>query len=558
MKLLLRAAAGLVLAFCGALTAASQVDLVTIKGLREFPEATEPGVIRYACADTADALRRFFAEHELPFRDALVRPRPGHKACHIYYEPTLRGFRASTEDRPIKALYGAVDPMRFIVGRGPTGESLDVIRTVLAALPQPIHLELRVNERFDETYWPAALERRFGDISHDINVLPTPGAGTHPWAQDYIKSGSVDGKLKILVPRRIFEGREEDGELHRPMLEGLQGEALVRSKLSWEGGDMLFVKDPRDATRVVMVYGNAAREYWGEDLPIEDYGYVLAVEFGADDALPMLGSAAHVDFLVSFPPPVGAGKPVALVSRIVRENSTIARAAIAALEELYQPKPPPAITQLRSLLQDLDSGAAPDSTPILQHIEVLRAQLGRLEAPVPDALARQMDAYVAVHCPLDSDACFDVEGGREMIRADPELLRRTADFGVVMDYYTRLGPRLLSVIQSQLPDAAAWHADLVNAKAKQLEKMGFRVVRVPQLYVTEEMFRWQGVSYANLLAVGNKLFVPTFDLGKAEQDLLKDFRKRLGPDYEVVEVPARMSLLNNGGVHCVFGIVREP
>ncbi len=368
--------AGLALASVSGLASQASVELLLIPEVREFPEATEPGVIRYACADSTTALKAFFAQNGLAFHEKLVRPHQGRPICHIHYEPTVRGFRASTEDRPIRALYGAVDPMRFIADRAPNGESLDVIQFVLAKLPRPLRVELRVNERFDESHWPAALERHFPGTHHDVGLLETAGVGTHPWAQDYIKSGSVDGELKILVPRRIFEGRGEDGELHRPMLEGLQGEEFVRSKLSWEGGDLLFAKDPRDPSRLLMVYGNAAMAYWGEDLPKEDYEYVLASEFGADIAMPILGTAAHVDFLVSFLPG-GSGKPVALVSRPVRDNSAILQAALSELFALYGGAPPPGLVRLRTLLHERETSPESDAESAVQDIQVLRGQLAR-------------------------------------------------------------------------------------------------------------------------------------------------------------------------------------
>ncbi len=146
-----------------------------------------------------------------------------------------------------------------------------------------------------------------------------------------------------------------------------------------------------------------------------------------------------------------------------------------------------------------------------------------------------------------------------MLSVQPDLLRRTADLGVRMNAYERLAPRLLSLIESQLPEAVSWQSAAIDAKAKELTRMGFRVVRIPQIYVAQqEGLEWQGIGYANLLAVDRMLFVPTFGLGRAETDLLRDFQKRLGSDFEVIPVPARFSLLNNGGVHCVFGIVREP
>ena len=40
--------------------------------------------------------------------------------------------------------------------------------------------------------------------------------------------------------------------------------------------------------------------------------------------------------------------------------------------------------------------------------------------------------------------------------------------------------------------------------------------------------------------------------------LLLEIQKKLPQGYELVPVYARFGLMNNGGVHCVFGIIRDP
>lgn len=161
----------------------------------------------------------------------------------------------------------------------------------------------------------AGVANAFPHTRHNIAIQPTPGINTHPWAQDYIKSGSVNGELRILVPRRIFEGRQEDGEIHQPLLDGLRGERFVRSKLSWEGGDLLFVKHPQAPATNILVYGGSARAYWGAELPTEDYEWVLKTEFGADVGVGLPEASAHIDYIFSFLP----GEPVVLVSQAVRQ-----------------------------------------------------------------------------------------------------------------------------------------------------------------------------------------------------------------------------------------------
>jgi hypothetical protein len=150
-------------------------------------------------------LPAFFAARGLRFEPQLVRRRQGHPFCHIHYEPTVPGFRASPEDGTISELFAAADPVSFVVRRKPTGDSLDVIKAVLKQLPQPVEVTLSTPEQFEAEYWPEALAYHFPETRHRITVLRSEAHTTHPWAQDYVKAGVADGKRLILTPRRLFE-----------------------------------------------------------------------------------------------------------------------------------------------------------------------------------------------------------------------------------------------------------------------------------------------------------------------------------------------------------------
>jgi agmatine/peptidylarginine deiminase len=61
----------------------------------------------------------------------------------------------------------------------------------------------------------------------------------------------------------------------------------------------------------------------------------------------------------------------------------------------------------------------------------------------------------------------------------------------------------------------------------------------------------------NLLLVDKTLFVPTFGLGKAEDDIVAKLAKQLPEGYTLHPVYSRHALMYNGGVHCSFGIFRS-
>jgi agmatine/peptidylarginine deiminase len=61
----------------------------------------------------------------------------------------------------------------------------------------------------------------------------------------------------------------------------------------------------------------------------------------------------------------------------------------------------------------------------------------------------------------------------------------------------------------------------------------------------------------NLLLVDKTLFVPTFGLGKAEDDIVAKLAKQLPEGHTLHPVYSRHALMYNGGVHCSFGIFRS-
>ena len=52
--------------------------------------------------------------------------------------------------------------------------------------------------------------------------------------------------------------------------------------------------------------------------------------------------------------------------------------------------------------------------------------------------------------------------------------------------------------------------------------------------------------------------MPALGLGKLEQAIFADLQQRIGGGYQIIPVDAREALLNNGGAHCVFGVIRTP
>lgn len=522
------------------------VSLLRLEGVRAFADATSPSAVQYACAHDRQELETFFHSRGLRFLPGLARRRQGFSVCHVYYEPTVPGFRASADDDPITEAFVALDPGVFVVGREPFGDSLEISTAVLSRAPHPVQVTLTVDLDYGPRHWAAAVERHFGGMPHQVRTRPSRATSTQPWAQDYLKSGFAAGRQKLLVPHRLFEGRAGDGEVFRPLLDALEEGRLVRSKVSWEGGDLQLARDPRDPARLILFHGSAARAYWGEGLDSAEYAYVLRTELGADASVDLDGLSPHADYVIAVLP----RDRTVLLSSPVRGDAALARAAAEALSEAWIDYAP---ASLAALTTSIKRGAGPDR--IRQRLEQVRAELEGLGDEIEPGLAAELDAYAAEHCPADPDSCFDGTPRAEMFERDPELLRRALDAIGRIVVRQELTPRLLGLVEAQ-SRLGPWPREaLLERKAREIERLGFRVIRIPHL-VAENAGSWPGVSYANSLVWGDRIFVPALGLGDYEERLFRDLAKKLASAYEIVPVPARHALLRNGGVHCVFGLVR--
>lgn len=488
----------------------------------------------------------------MPFEFKLVRPLFGSLACHVHYVPTRPGFRASPEDSQITELIGSIEPNGFLSGRASVGDSFDILKTVIPHLPRPVPITVYVTDAYDRSNWEPAGQTHFPSAVGRMRFIPAIGEQTHPWTQDQIKSGVADGEVKALVPRMLYEGRAEDGVTFSPLLDSLSSARTIRSKISWEGGDLLFVLSPVDPSKLIMLHGGSAERYWGCELTAKEYSYVLRVEFGADQVVDFSRAGPHVDYLTAFLP----ADRIALVAREERNNYSIAEAAAQELAKLYGKRAPTELRQLAGALRDAQMSNSPDVEGIQHLVAVLREKTARIVPEIDIELSAMIDRYVETHCPGEEESCFEGEGKRTMLIQAPELLRRSSDAAFTFEFEANVPAALLALIEGQLPGAPDSMAALLDAKAAEISRLGFRVVRVPYLAAHNLWQKWTGVSYLNSLVFDNTLFVPTMGLGKAEEKILASLRKKIGTGYKVIPVPARFAILRNGGVHCVTGAFR--
>jgi hypothetical protein len=319
----------------------------------------------------------------------------------------------------------------------------------------------------------------------------------------------------------------------------------VRSKLSWEGGGIQFVANPRNPGQTIIAVG--LRRYWGPALTEAEYAYVLRVEFGADIVLNLNQTGAHADYVTAFFPQ----DDTVLVSTIVRNDPDLARAAAFHLLDSFGDKKPPEFRRLASLLAEWDGPLADRPAPLVQAISAAQLALDRPPPENDPKLDVLVGAYVDRNCPGSPGECFAAQN--VMLRKDPELLRRAATHLVGLQARAELRQVLLGVISDQLSPTMPREQAALDQAAEQLESWGFRTVRVPHLTSGGEL----RISYINGLLFDRRYFMPSLGLGRFEERLVANLRDELKGRYEIIPVEAHRVLAMNGGLHCVFGITRE-
>ncbi len=504
-----------------------------------FEEAVEPGALRRACSSSAEALERYFFEHGLPFDRTLLR-RHGRELCHIAYEPTLPGFRVAAETDPVRELLVDFDATRFVTrGNEELGDSLDVLRAILRTADRPPPVTLLLNHGFHSVFQSAAEARHFG-TGWEVRTLASPVLRLYsPWAQDFLKSGRVRGEVRMLVPRRLYEGDRESGPLYEPLLTQVVqvSPGAARSRLSWEGGDLMAVRDPQRPERLLLLHGDAARPYWG-DLTPEEYAYVLRREFGADETVDLSGLAAHIDFAVNFL----CGSRVALLSRPLTGNFALAREALASLIGRFNGAPPAELTELRELMGARGRAADADLRRALRR--ALEARDRWKLPPADDASAEEARRLTL----------FEVN---RLLADQPEAARELVFRGWSGLAAPHLIDAHLALVASQLEDPPEGLQERLWRAGRRLQRLGFEVIEVPTIQVDPELgIRWAGLAHVNFVCLGGKVFLPRFGFGAEEDALFEQLEQALPSGYTVVPVYAQHLLLHNGGLHCMFGMIR--
>jgi hypothetical protein len=537
----------------------SAPNLIRVKTNPHFSGASVPNALTFACFKRNDEAEAFFSQMKLPFEKRMLREIDGQK-CHLFYTPTITGFRADPDNKPITELFFDVQSLRLLTKTERIiGDPLDMVKSLLAVIERPVQIHIGTNRLHAEEFYQAAIKFYFKNSPHKI-VLRNSHTDADNWPQDYLKSGSTQGQRKILVPYRLYEGKPDYGELHKPLLDTFSEPWFVRSKLSWEGGDIQVVLDPKNARKTILFYGRSAKVYWGMDLTEDEYAYILKLEFGADRTVDVSDLAPHADYFVSFIPK----ENIALVAEPLTRNYAVACGAAGRLLEFIGKKTP-APVELVSLKNLLSSEGQPFVLP-----ETLEHQLQKAVKEVQDneeawtahedkQLQERLATYLRLKCGDDSQCVAKLysppEGQREILKDDINLLRDCNDAYLISKSNESLLKIYLAIIESQLSEPRPELQKRINDKVQEIQDLGFRVIRVPQIGA-DSTIAWSGISYVNNLLVDYLLFLPKFGLGAVEDEIFDRLQKQLPIPYRIIPVFSQNSIVYNGGIHCRVGIVR--
>jgi hypothetical protein len=534
--------------------------LIEIEPTADYPDAIAENSLGLACFDTVRELRSFFENRNLPFEQELVRKVQGRK-CHIFYEPTVAGFRASPDDEPVEELYTNVDLLKFISKNEKSyGYITDIIKTFMANVSRPLAFHLGISLEHSPEVYDSAIRFHFPESGHRIYLHDARLKEGREWVQDYLKGGSANGKRIILVTRNSYEGDPDKAGLNRSLIESFKTPQFVRSKLSWEGGDLQFVRNPRQPVKMLLFYGGSAFNYWGTNLTEKEYAYVLKLEFGADQAIDFSLVAPHVDYFLSFLPQ----ERIALVGMPLVGDYDVACDALNLLKAEFSVDVPSEILEIEKILYDRKFSSKKVRERLLQAVNAAKEVHADWGLPPMNSLfLAELNKFLATRCKGESYGCF--EDGRLSIKAqkllleeNPDLLRDLVDVARIIRASQDFVLSCLMIIEGQMRELDPERKALRESKVRELQKLGFRVVRMPQIGGESDLQSdWAGISYVNNLVVDNAFFLSIFGLDSLERRLVCLLEKELPDRYQIIPTFAQHMILYNGGIHCLFGIVRR-
>ena len=451
-------------------------------------------------------------------------------ALPFAWQPSVSGFALATEcgEHDAAAVRLQISSASDYARPG-EGGAMDVLRGLARALPDA---ELVATVETKHLAGVEAESRRLAEArAAAITVVESP-LPIAQWAQDAAKPGFVGADVVWLAPR--YASRGEAGSRFVPSeslaLEGFAatGRVVRASRLLFQGGNLLAVRDPRDGKRTLLVGEAEVARNRALGLSIEEVLAAFRGEFGVDACVVLPAVSFHVDLEISVrATPDGI---VACVLDTPTAARTVIHCGIAALE--------------RARL--LDAAAARTAREAVDgdRYEDFFAAIG-------PALQKGMHAGGRV------DLAF-----AEALAASPE------DSGVghvhrlllALDLWTagRIGDAPADVLGLDV-DTHAYLQSLRRREldrlrvAQALESLGWRLVPVPGL--SDE---GRSLNPLNGLQLRDRFLVPTYGGSFAALDDLARARlsEAFGPGVALEPILCGETQRRAGGLHCAASV--EP
>lgn len=521
---------------------AADVEIFDITAL-PWPSSADGVFAQHICATQHSQIRKHLQDSGHPYSPSLIIHK-NQKFCHIVYEPSQPGFRAKADIGNFQTLVMSVDSASFFIGRKRAwGDSYDVwksLEKIIPSVPKTL-----IVQNFGLTM-PAQ------HTSLDSEPIA--------WTQDYIVSGSTPTEAHfVLFPFKLFENQADFGPRFAPMLEELPRKFQfpgARSKIAWEGGDLVVLQRP-GSRRTILVYGHTFAKYWAEELEQKELEFILQREFGTDEIINGQYLSNHVDYTVM---PVN-GNTLLLAKPFVGDKEFFCDVTQAALRDYrtnLKITPP-----LFKRLQEAACAPATSMTEVstlfaraLKEFEDHRAEWIRNHQLEP--FHSLITRVLSIACPknLKSEEC-----AKDLIGTTPPLLatsRYEPQFAEVImnssidgnsntsrfeNYYALLEGQLLNMDRYLLR---------YNSFRDKLRSLGFHFIEVPRPY---HKSGWAGISYNNALIVDRQIFMPSFGLHRYERQLTTRLKNDF-PEFSFTMVPAQNLIHWGGGLHCSVKAIR--
>lgn len=192
------------------------------------------GAVQKACTVGFRNLKAFFDANGLPLDPAVVSSHKG-LYCHLYYEPTIKGFRASATQ----------DPLQAVLFDAAANTAISWAKARFESARRSVPLTPVPPSAVADADWQSAFVDGWADehptLLHAKTVEPTPATD--------------------LLPARV-----------------------QTSKLPWDARDFVVIRPSGGKGRTMLLYGDRLRGQW-HGLLEEERAYLLRVEFGVDAAL---------------------------------------------------------------------------------------------------------------------------------------------------------------------------------------------------------------------------------------------------------------------------------